>query len=242
MVEDAIAWDTSVVQSIKQLWDDPAMRDLYNRRLKNEYYVLPLESCNYFMQNIDRLANGDSLPTFNDALMLGCFGNEICHLTEQTLIDPTDGHATIFITMNHRLFHWGKIGHQFECVDCVVFVVSLNRILEIYIQDDTLGYMDNILRFFDDVSRSPWHSGKPILVLWNFFDVFERTLEHVDMKIVFHDYSGGANVENAIAYLEAKFRSYSQRPAEQVTFLRTVATESSFLPRFLAEISNFTKR
>jgi len=113
-----------LVQDVRKLWQDPAIQETYSRGS-----ILQVPDCaQYFMNNLDRLAEVDYLPTKEDVLHARVRTNGVVEIQFSPLGESKRGGEV------YRLYDVGgqrnerrKWIHLFEGVNAVIFCVAISE-------------------------------------------------------------------------------------------------------------------
>eukprot|EP01130_Rhizamoeba_saxonica_P004223 TRINITY_DN1733_c0_g1_i2.p1 TRINITY_DN1733_c0_g1~~TRINITY_DN1733_c0_g1_i2.p1 ORF type:complete len:143 (+),score=25.05 TRINITY_DN1733_c0_g1_i2:745-1173(+) len=89
--------------------------------------------------------------------------------------------------------------HLFENVQIVLYMIDISDYL--CKVDPHLYALEVADKKLKDYLMSPFSNGKDIILLLNKSDIFERSIEEVDLSVCFPDYDGGPNIDNAVNYL-----------------------------------------
>jgi hypothetical protein len=202
---------------IKTLWKDPGIRQTFAERAK---FQIP-DSVSWFFEDIDRIAAQDYVPSHDDILR--------CRARTTGIIETQ-------FTMNNTRFKIMDVGgqrserkkwiHCFENVMAVLFVAAINEYNQTCFEDKSTNRVLEALELFDDTCNKKWFSNASIILFLNKRDLFEEKIKKVDLNVLFEDYTGGKNYENAVEYMLNKFKSRNKTPGVEIYSHVTCATDT----------------
>lgn len=213
------AWSTELGEDIKELWDDPGIKETYAKR--DECYQLN-DSSAYFFDNIGRFLSPSYVPTQADVLRAR---------VRSTGIEEAEFK---FEDISFRMVDVGgqrserrKWIHCFDAVTAVIFCVALSEYDQKLREDETQNRMIESLNLFDDICNSHWFRDTTFILFLNKTDLFKEKIQRVDLKVCFENYTGGCNFENASAFIKARFLEQNQSPHVIYThFTCAISTEN----------------
>ncbi|RDL42542.1 Uncharacterized protein BP5553_02521 [Venustampulla echinocandica] len=173
-----------------------------------DYEVFIPDSSLYFIEEIQRIAQNDYLPTDTDILKLG-------------IATPTKAGAQEHrFTMGRLSLHMFDISsqrsvkmkwiHQFETSISIVFCVDLSQYDHVLLQESNPNRLIESLSLFDSVVNSPWFLRTSITLLLCNVGHFEEKLRSKPLSNYFPDYNGGNDVRRASKYLVKKFEQVNR--------------------------------
>ncbi|KAL6648702.1 hypothetical protein ACP70R_012926 [Stipagrostis hirtigluma subsp. patula] len=200
--------DKELVQDIRKLWQDPAIQETYSRGS-----ILQLPDCaQYFMENLERLAEVDYIPTKEDVLHARVRTNGVVETQFSPLGESKRGGEV------YRLYDVGgqrnerrKWIHLFEGVDAVIFCAAISEYDQMLFEDETKNRMMETKELFDWVLKQRCFEKTSFMLFLNKFDIFERKIQKVPLSVCewFKDYQptapGKQEVEHAYEFVKKKF-------------------------------------
>ncbi|XP_065103025.1 guanine nucleotide-binding protein subunit alpha-15-like [Paramisgurnus dabryanus] len=169
------------VVAIRRLWADAGIKLCYSRR--REYQLL--DSTEYYMTNLDRIASEDYIPTAQDVLRVRF---------------PTTGISDYSFStdkMNLRIVDVGgqkserkKWIHCFENVTSLIFLASLSEYDQVLEENDKENRMKESLSLFYTIIHSKWFANASIILFLNKTDILEEKIQTSDLQIYFPDFKG----------------------------------------------------
>eukprot|EP01118_Nematostelium_gracile_P011151 TRINITY_DN3919_c0_g1_i2.p1 TRINITY_DN3919_c0_g1~~TRINITY_DN3919_c0_g1_i2.p1 ORF type:complete len:214 (+),score=48.34 TRINITY_DN3919_c0_g1_i2:511-1152(+) len=167
--------------------------------MRDTHYQLN-DSASYFFNSIDRFISPSYIPTEQDVLRARI---------RSTGIEEAE---FVFEHVPFRILDVGgqrserrKWIHCFDCITAVIFCVALSE-YDLYLrEDETQNRMKESLMLFQEIFDSPWFRKVPFIIFFNKVDLFKEKIARIDLKICFPNYSGGKNLEPALAFIKARF-------------------------------------
>ncbi|XP_062308440.1 guanine nucleotide-binding protein subunit alpha-11-like [Osmerus eperlanus] len=194
--------DRGYADAIRHLWADAGLRACYGRR--SEYQLL--DSTEYYMNNLDRLAAQDYIPTAQDVLRVRF---------------PTTGihdYAFNVKAITLRIVDVGgqkserrKWIHCFENVTSLIFLASLSEYDQVLEERDTDNRMEESLALFHTTIHSPWFLNTSIILFLNKTDILADKVQTSDLHKYFPGFSGKRrDAEDAKTYVRKMYEQQAQ--------------------------------
>lgn len=188
--------DPQLKADVHQLWHDAKIPELLARR--NEFYLM--DSAPYFLDQLDRLAVADYVPTVEDVL--------------RARTKTTGIYETRF-SMGSLGIHMFDVGgqrserkkwiHCFEAVTSIIFCVALSEYDQVLLEESGQNRMTESLVLFDSVINSRWFVRTSIILFLNKIDLFKAKLSKVPLGDYFPEYQGGSDANKAAKYILYRF-------------------------------------
>lgn len=185
-----------------------------------------------YFDSIERIAQGDYLPTDQDVL--------------RSRVKTTGITETTFIIgdLTYRMFDVGgqrserkKWIHCFENVTTILFLVAISEYDQLLFEDETVNRMQEALTLFDSICNSRWFVKTSIILFLNKIDRFKEKLPVSPMKNYFPDYEGGADYAAACDYILNRFVSLNQAEQKQIYTHFTCATDTTQIRFVMAAVN-----
>ncbi|XP_062263360.1 guanine nucleotide-binding protein subunit alpha-13b isoform X1 [Platichthys flesus] len=167
--------------SISALWADQGIQNAYDRR--REFQLG--ESVKYFLDNLEKLAQSDYLPSQQDILLAR---------------KPTKGIHEYDFEIKNVPFKMVDVGGQrserrrwFECFDSVtsiLFLVSSSEYDQVLMEDRQTNRLSESLNIFETIVNNRVFSNVSIILFLNKTDLLEEKVKQVSIKDYFHEFSG----------------------------------------------------
>ncbi|XP_048469885.1 guanine nucleotide-binding protein subunit alpha-11-like [Rhincodon typus] len=167
--------------AIKSLWNDPGVRMCYERR--REYQLL--DSTNYYLTDIDRIAASDYIPTDQDVLRVRV---------------PTTGINEYSFNMHQVSLRIVDVGgqkserrkwiHCFENVISVIFLASLSEYDQVLEESENENRMKESLALFHFILKSVCFVNSSMILFLNKKDILEEKILRSHLGDYFHEFDG----------------------------------------------------
>ncbi|VUZ39884.1 unnamed protein product [Hymenolepis diminuta] len=179
--ETVTTLDPAHVVAIKSLWSDPGIKECYDRR--REYQLA--DSAKYYLDNIDRIAASDYLPTLQDILRLRV---------------PTTGIIEYPFDLDSIIFRMVDVGgqrserrkwiHCFESVTSIMFLVALSEYDQVLVESDNENRMEESKALFRTIITYPWFQESSVILFLNKKDLLEEKILYSHLVDYFPEYDG----------------------------------------------------
>jgi guanine nucleotide-binding protein subunit alpha len=215
---------------ISAIWKDNAVISTLQRR--HEFF-LP-DSTHYFVDALDRIGRENYCPTKEDVLR--------CRVKTTGITEfkfSIDDYQFKVIDVGGQRNERRRWIHCFEDVTAVIFVASLAEYDQQLVEQEGVNRMEESLRLFDEVCNSPWFAKTSLILFLNKSDLFREKIKHVDLSVVFPDYTGGNDHEQAQQYIERRFLALNRDPASRHVYRHvTCATDTKNIKFVLDVVKN----
>ncbi|CAL1593743.1 unnamed protein product [Knipowitschia caucasica] len=189
------------VDAIRRLWADSGLRVCYSRRC--EYQLL--DSTEYYLSNLDRIASSEYIPTEQDVLRVRF---------------PTTGIHDYSFTIKKITLRIVDVGgqkserrkwiHSFEDVTSLIFLASLSEYDQVLEEKDTINRMTESLCLFSTIIHSPWFLSTSIILFLNKTDILADKIQTSDLKKYFPNFPGQRqSVEDAKTFIKKMYEEQS---------------------------------
>ncbi|XP_067871907.1 guanine nucleotide-binding protein subunit alpha-14-like [Heterodontus francisci] len=179
--------------AIKNLWNDSGIKTCYERR--REYQLL--DSTNYYLTDIDRIADSDYIPTDQDVLRVRV---------------PTTGINEYSFNMHQVSLRIVDVGgqkserrkwiHCFENVRSVIFLASLSEYDQVLEESENENRMRESLGLFHFILKSDYFTNSSIILFLNKTDILEEKILKSHLVNYFHEFDGAKrNAEAAMNFI-----------------------------------------
>ncbi|XP_017601372.1 PREDICTED: guanine nucleotide-binding protein G(t) subunit alpha-3 [Corvus brachyrhynchos] len=207
-----------LVELIKQLWCEGGTQACFARAA--EYQLS--DSAAYYLNDLDRLAMPDYVPTEQDVL----------HSRVQTtgIIET----QFCFKDLNFRMFDVGgqrserkKWIHCFEGVTCIIFCAALSAYDMVLVEDKEVNRMHESLHLFNSICNHKCFAATSIVLFLNKKDLFQEKITKVHLNICFPEYNGQNTFEDAANYIKKQFLDLNIRKQDKEIYCHlTCATDT----------------
>lgn len=187
----------SIALKIKALYALPEVKK-FAKEHQGDFYLI--DSTNYFLSDIDRIASLDYIPSQADILRTR---------------KKTSGIFDFRFEMSGLNIHMFDVGgqrserkkwiHCFDNVTLIIFCVALSEYDQVLLEENSQNRLEESLTLFDSVVNSRWFSRTSVVLFLNKIDVFASKLPYSPLENHFPDYNGGDNINKAVKYILWRF-------------------------------------
>lgn len=209
-----------IANKIESVWNDPAIKTTY----KNDHSIGLSDNDSFLLDNVKRIASDNYFPTDEDILksLIRTAGIRKCQL----LIDNRT--KTELIDVGGQKCERPKWKRCFKQADFLIFVVSLSDFDQLMFEDDSLKRSEDSINLFQNMVNSPTFSQKPIFLVLNKIDIFEKKLKEFpgEFKKAYPDYEGDiSSVDACIQHvIECYLRRLSPDRNKAQAWVKTIIT------------------
>ncbi|THH31576.1 hypothetical protein EUX98_g2608 [Antrodiella citrinella] len=216
---------------LRKLWEDPSVQKAWDRG--NEA-ALP-ENLIYYFSDLDRLFDSEYTPNEQD----------IVHARARTIgitetIFHLRDHEMLMVDVGGQKSERRKWIHCFQDVTSILFLVSLSGYDQCLIEDKDANQMQDAMTIWDSICHSQWFKNTSIILFLNKNDLFERKIEHSDIKNYFPDYDGeAADARAGRDYFKKRFARLAQKANQkerEIYIHTTTATDTGMLRVVMAAV------
>lgn len=222
--ENSAALDTRLFvhfsPSLHSLWKDSGIRRAFERR--REFQLS--DSVQYFLDNLDRIARMDYIPTNKDIL----------HARK-----ATKGISEFTIPINNIPFRFVDVGGQrsqrqkwFQCFDSVtsiLFLVSSSEFDQVLVEDRKTNRLEESKNIFDTIVNNLVFRGVSIILFLNKTDLLAEKLKSGETNIrwYFPEFTGDErSLLDVQAFLLDFFRAVKRDPRKPLFHHFTTAVDT----------------
>uniref|UniRef100_A0A8C1QC42 Guanine nucleotide-binding protein subunit alpha n=1 Tax=Cyprinus carpio TaxID=7962 RepID=A0A8C1QC42_CYPCA len=224
--------DRMYVDAIRRLWADDGIRVCYSRR--REYQLL--DSTEYYMANLDRIADPDFIPTAQDVLRVRY---------------PTTGIHDYSLSVEKITLRIVDVGgqkserrkwiHCFENVTSLIFLASLSEYDQVLEENNKENRMKESLSLFYTTIHSPWFASASIILFLNKMDILEEKIKTSDLKTYFAGFDGKKKDKNeAMDYISALYLEHAlnrqNRKQKYIYHHFTCATDTDNIRKVFSDV------
>ena len=191
-------FDPVIAQYIKKIYNTPEVQ-WFIKYEQSKFYLI--DSTNYFLPEIDRIADPNYITTVDDALRTRKKTSGIYDLK----FEVPDGMIIHMFDVGGQRSERKKWIYCFDNVTLIIFCVALSEYDQVLLEENSENRLEESLILFDSVVNSRWFSRTSIVLFLNKIDVLVEKLPYSPLEKHFRDYSGGNNVNKAVKYILWKF-------------------------------------
>lgn len=156
-----------VAQAIFDLWNDPIMKVIYQQ--SNSIGLG--DNADFFLDNVKRIAAPEYVPTNEDILKSRIRTTGIADLKFSI-----ESRHTQLVDVGGQKSERSRWQKCFQGVDFLLFVVSLSDFDQCMFEDEGTKRTEDSMNLFDQIANSNIFVGKPIILILNKKDVFQKKL------------------------------------------------------------------
>jgi GTPase SAR1 family protein len=175
-----VTWTTELGNMIKELWSDPGIQEVFQKRGK--LYQLN-DTTQYFMENIKRINSADYIPTEEDVLRVR---------VRSTGIEEAE------FRFDKKLFRVIDVGgqrserrkwiHCFDGITAVLFCASLADYFLPLREDPRQNRLSEAIMLFTEVSHQETFNSKTLIFFLNKTDLLAEKLPQYPLEQWQHEY------------------------------------------------------
>ncbi|CAH8829197.1 unnamed protein product [Trichobilharzia szidati] len=197
--ESAVTLSAEQIEAIHQLWADPGMKECYERR--REFQLT--DSSKYYLDNFDRIADPEYLPSLQDILRVRVPTTGIIEY-------PFNLESTVFriVDVGGQRSERRKWIHSFENVTSIIFLVALNEYDQVLVENQNENRMEESLLLFRTIINYPCFQTSSIILFLNKKDILEEKVQYSNLVDYFPKFTGP--VKDAIAARNFILKMYQE--------------------------------
>eukprot|EP01038_Epipyxis_sp_PR26KG_P016071 gene16071-21822_t len=219
--DDGEIINITVGNAIKDLWNDPGMKMVWDRR--SEFQIV--ESVQYYFNKIDVIKMPDYLPDKDDIIYSRVRTSGI--VTERYMIDNTVFEMYDVGGQRNERRKWI---HTFEGVTAIIFVAAISEYDQKLFEDATTNRMVEALDLFGEICNNVFFIESSMILFLNKSDLYREKikLKHIRDCEPFSDYHGKDNdYEGGIQYFTDKFKGKNKAGSDKQIYCHvTCATDT----------------
>ncbi|XP_062251771.1 guanine nucleotide-binding protein subunit alpha-11-like [Platichthys flesus] len=223
------------VEAIRRLWADPGIRVCYRRRC--EYQLL--DSTEYYMSNLDRIAVQDYIPTEQDVLRVR-FPTTGIHDYSFTIKPVT----LRIVDVGGQKSERRKWIHCFENVISLIFLASLSEYDQVLEEREDINRMEESLALFYTTIHSPWFLKTSIILFLNKTDILADKIQTSDLQKYFPSFTGKRqDPEEAKKFIRKMYEQQARKRDQSVEWKTlyphfTCATDTNNIRRVFNDVKD----
>lgn len=191
------SFDPVIAEKIKSFYSHPEVLDFIKHN-QGKFHLI--DSTDYFLLAIDRIAEPSYLPSEADILRTRKKTSGIFDF--RFLMSGTNVHM---FDVGGQRSERKKWIHCFDNVTLIIFCVALSEYDQVLLEENSQNRLQESLTLFDSVVNSRWFSRSSVVLFLNKIDVFSNKLPYSPLADHFPDYNGGDNLNKAVKYILWRF-------------------------------------
>ncbi|XP_026887527.2 guanine nucleotide-binding protein subunit alpha-11-like [Electrophorus electricus] len=222
------------VEAIQRLWADSGLKVCYSRR--REYQLL--DSTEYFMTNLDRIAAPNYIPTAQDVLRVrfpttGI--NDYSFVVEKITLRIVD--------VGGQKSERRKWIHCFENVTSLIFLASLSEYDQVLEENNKDNRMHESLTLFHTTIHSPWFANASIILFLNKMDILAEKIKTSDLQSYFTGFRGKKrDADAAKDYIRELYKeqavSHEKKESKSIYSHFTCATDTNNIRNVFSDVKD----
>ncbi|XP_021200776.1 G protein alpha q subunit isoform X2 [Helicoverpa armigera] len=228
--ESVTTFESPYVEAIKALWADAGIQECYDRR--REYQLT--DSAKYYLQEIDRVAAPNYLPTEQDILRVRVPTTGIIEypfdLEEIRFSMFGVSKMQVFIRMvdvGGQRSERRKWIHCFENVTSIIFLVALSEYDQILFESENENRMEESKALFKTIITYPWFQHSSVILFLNKKDLLEEKIMYSHLVDYFPEYDGPKqDAPPALDFILQKYLKENPDPERSCYSHFTTATDT----------------
>ncbi|XP_073699938.1 guanine nucleotide-binding protein G(q) subunit alpha-like isoform X1 [Garra rufa] len=226
--------DRMYVDAIRRLWADEGLKVCYGRR--REYQLL--DSTEYYMTNLERIAAPDFIPNAQDVLRVRF---------------PTTGINDYSFSVEKITLRIVDVGgqkserrkwiHCFENVTSLIFLASLSEFDQVLEENNKENRMKESLSLFYTTIHSPWFASASIILFLNKMDILEEKIKTSDLKTYFAGFDGRRrDAQDAMTFIHNMYKqrgiSAESKECKNIYAHFTCATDTNNIRKVFNDVKD----
>ncbi|KAG0025029.1 guanine nucleotide-binding protein subunit alpha [Podila clonocystis] len=224
-----------MVPAIKALWADAGIQQTY----KTCTQIAIQDSAKYFLDEIDRIAEHDYVPTDDDILQARV----------RTL--AVSEHIFNIDNVTYRIY---DVGGQkslrkywapyFDDVDAIIFMAALSAYDQPCEDDPRLNRLQDALALFNSIVNHKLFDQTSIILFLNKIDIFQRKLEEGSTQVskFFPEYRGANDYFSTTVFFQYRFMQQCKDLQKQVYTHFTHATDTNQMRVIVVAVNTIIQR
>ncbi|XP_036409660.1 guanine nucleotide-binding protein subunit alpha-11-like [Megalops cyprinoides] len=238
-VQDVDPWQVNeleprYVDAIRHLWADGGVRVCYGRR--REFQLL--DSTEYYMTNLDRIAAPNYIPTHQDVLRVRVPTsgiNDYSFEVEKVLLRIVD--------VGGQRSERRKWIHCFEYVTSLIFLASLSEYDQVLEENESANRMEESKALFYTTIHSPWFSRASVILFLNKTDILADKIHTSDLQAYYPAFTGGkGDADAAMQFIQTMYLqqtvSREEKKSKPVYPHFTCATDTQNIRKVFNDVKN----
>ncbi|KAF9425659.1 guanine nucleotide-binding protein subunit alpha [Entomortierella beljakovae] len=209
-----------LVPSIKALWADSGIQSTYN---KGGILLNIQDSAKYFLDEIDRIAEPEYVPTDNDIIQARV--------------------RTLAVT--EHIFNIDNVAYSpyFDDVNAIIFMAALSAYDQNCEDDPKLNRLQECLVLFNEIANHKLFGMTSMILFLNKIDVFQRKLEQGSLvSKYFPEYRGPNDYFSTTVFFQYRFLQQCKDLQKQVYTHFTHATDTNQMRVIVVAVNAIVQR
>lgn len=223
----AALYNSQLAQDITRIWKHPTTLECVKR--KNEFQFL--DSAPYFLDQAEKYADPDFLPSDEDVLRARSITTGIVTVPFEVKTKKSSSTFKFeLVDVGGQRTERRKWIHCFQEVTAVMFIISLSDYNQTLYEDETTNRMQESEKLFGEMLNNVFFRNIPFIVFFNKDDLFREKLKTASLTIAYKDYTGSQDYEEALAYIRFRFLSQDTNSEKREIYpYQTTATDTNLV-------------
>jgi len=227
-----ITLTTEAAGLAEQLWAEQVVQQAFTAR-----ELILNDSAPYFLSSARKFADPQYEATDEDILKVR---------------SKTTGIVETIFGMRRKWFRLVDVGgqknerrkwiHCFENVTAVMYVSAISEYDRVMAEDGVTNRLHDSLNLFEELINMDIFSSVPIILFLNKKDLFAEKLKQVELSVCFGMYSGSNDYDDAVAYIEKKFKEKNQNSHRDIFVHQTCATDTNSIKVIFSAVMDIALR
>jgi len=212
----------------KKAWSDPGIKQTWANRSKLQVQ----DSLQYFVENIDRIASEDYIPSKDDVLHVR---NRTSGIIEEPL--TIKGRPFLIVDVGGQRSERRKWANCFEDVTGLIFVASLAAYNQLLFEDEETNRMEESLSEFEKVMKTPAFHNCCIILFLNKSDLFSEKIDKWPITSCFKNYPGPFTENDQYEHIKRAFQARNHVQKRRIHVHRTCATDTTHIKHIFVTVN-----
>ncbi|KAJ3237077.1 guanine nucleotide-binding protein subunit alpha [Chytriomyces hyalinus] len=226
----------SIVNSIRLLWNDAGIQEAAKRANELPEYLYTSE---YFLNNIDRCASSEYIPTDDDILRVR---NRTVEITETKFTIENKVYTFFDVGGQRSLRHfWAP--YFSDDLSAIIFVAALSSYDQFLLEDPEVNRMTDAISLFGSVCNNKLIQKSAIILFLNKVDLFKSKLESGTSPVekYFPEYTPRDFKETG-AWFKNKFHEQKRNKNRQIFTHFTTGTDTRNMQAIIAAVKDIVMK
>mmetsp|Transcript_26125 Transcript_26125/g.29069 ORF Transcript_26125/g.29069 Transcript_26125/m.29069 type:complete len:349 (+) Transcript_26125:97-1143(+) len=199
LVTEAMALTTELAEAVKLVWNSKIIQKLWKDRSS---FQVP-QATEYYLQNLERIAKDDFVPTDEDILRAKLKTTGVWEMKFDAF-----GKHFLLVDVGGQRSERRKWVHCFDNIDAIIYLAAIDE-FDMRLQENNLTHrMDESFELFTELVSSNFLSNRRWILFLNKVDLFKEKFENDfrAFKKYYSEYTGEKDWKVAIKYIESEFK------------------------------------
>uniref|UniRef100_A0A1I7SGE3 G-protein alpha subunit n=1 Tax=Bursaphelenchus xylophilus TaxID=6326 RepID=A0A1I7SGE3_BURXY len=201
--EHFLTFPKDIAHAVKCLWSDETVKEAFQHRSRFQCS----DSVAHFLDSIDRVADPAYTPTNQDILHARVATTGVVEFKFK------------FNDINFAIYDVGgqrserrKWIHFFDNVNGLLFVAAISEYDQTCREDNETNRLVEALQVFEESVNNKCFLKTSTILFLNKIDLFREKIKKVPLTVLYKQYPGGMDYENAIKFIRSRFEKVYRNP------------------------------